>query len=395
MKQLSIADELFNSSKQMQKIFSNDMASYSSGACIQNTPLDYVCMLEKLHSILEILGLRVDHMEENIANLNILASQLELQGNFLKYVKGFYQAINSILSEVIKYREYYCIIRRNDPIPGLASHIITNLGQIVSGIAEGYIPVIDMVNVDNCFTSLSQETRQNSWELFFQQPFGTSLSPEVMAHKYIVKDGIPAFMPNYQMDFLTNMEIVDIWRQVMKRYMPFSSAIREKIRKIISNSPFRKKQRILGVLCRGTDYTALRPYNHPVQPSVEEVLKKVTEIMATQQCEIIYLATEDAKVLSAFQEHFQNKVFTTQNFYYSHEDRETLASINRNMNIDFYAKNEEYLIALYLLSQCDCFVGGRTSGSVVSLLLSEGYDYFYVWNKGRYGIDDVFSVSVF
>ena len=77
----------------------------------------------------------------------------------------------------------------------------------------------------------------------------------------------------------------------------------------------------------------------------------------------------------------------TQDIYYSsaEEDAEWISQ----KHADPYAKNKEYLIALYLLSQCTCFIGRRTSGTVIVSLLSDEYEYFYTWNKGRYGIDDM------
>ncbi len=37
------------------------------------------------------------------------------------------------------------------------------------------------------------------------------------------------------------------------------------------------------------------------------------------------------------------------------------------------------------------YSSGRVSGAIVSLLLSDKYDYFYMCNIGRYGVDDIFS----
>lgn len=82
---------------------------------------------------------------------------------------------------------------------------------------------------------------------------------------------------------------------------------------------------MVGVLVRETDYVSKRPFNHPVQPDASELIQK--------------------------------------------------------------AKAEEYLIALYLLARCNCLIGGRTSGIVVSYLLADHLEDFFVWNKGKYGID--------
>lgn len=296
-----------------------------------------------------------------------------------------------MLLAIVRYREYYCIIKRNDSIPGLGSHIITNLGQIITSISEGYIPIIDMINVENSFSGLSQKMKKNAWELFFKQPFNCSLSPDILEKRYIVKDGIPRVMPSYDMEFLTNPDLVQRWKSLMKKFIPFSSEIEKKNTLAFQHFPFNTNERILGVLARGTDYTLLRPYNHPVQPTITQLLDKAEKVIEKYQCKYVYLATEDSLILSAFQKKFKDLLISTQNIYFSNIKEENLTEVYKKYQVDLYSKNQEYLTALYLLSKCCCFIGGRTSGAVVSLLLSDKYDYFYMWNMGRYGVDDIFS----
>ena len=63
----------------------------------------------------------------------------------------------------------------------------------------------------------------------------------------------------------------------------------------------RMAEKVLGVLCRGTDYVSLRPYNHPVQPSVSEMLQKAGEMLRCYKLEHIYLVTEDEGIRRAFE----------------------------------------------------------------------------------------------
>ncbi|MCI8371248.1 MAG: hypothetical protein HFI75_02425 [Lachnospiraceae bacterium] len=389
-KQLRMADELFDSLKKAKHMFSEDMAVYANGTSIYNTPSGYASLLESLYQILCVLDLQIGGMEQEIAALHALSSKIRKPENFSEFLICFHNAANSMLLRVIQYREYYCIIRNNDPIAGLGSHILTYLGQIAESLSEGYIPVIDMINVNHSFADLSRQANHNAWELFFRQPFDCQFSYDLKQNKHIIKDALPSDMPNCSMEFLTNPVLIDHWKWLMKAFMPFSSVIEDEIQSYLSVSPFHGEGRILGVLVRGTDYTAMRPYSYPVQPEVEEVVAKAQEVMQLYDCDYIYLATEDAKVLSAFEKNFHEQVVTTQDIYYSQVGQNYLAFVNEQHSIDLYQKNAEYLTALYLLSRCHCFIGGRTSGSVVSLLLSEHYDYFYVWNKGRYGMDDMF-----
>ena len=68
------------------------------------------------------------------------------------------------------------------------------------------------------------------------------------------------------------------------------------------------------------------------------------------------------------------------NEYYLYDE----AFIN-NQNLVFYHKDKDYLMAIYLLSKCRALVAGRTSGSVAAMIISEGYEDIYFWNRGRYG----------
>ena len=76
MKQLSVADELFDTMKQVRKIFSNDMAVYSSGGIIENTPVDYIAILQKLYQAAKLIDLDIDNIEQNISFLYDLSSKL-------------------------------------------------------------------------------------------------------------------------------------------------------------------------------------------------------------------------------------------------------------------------------------------------------------------------------
>ena len=104
----------------------------------------------------------------------------------------------------------------------------------------------------------------------------------------IVKDGIPGFMPYYQMDQLTNPFLVQFWKAAMREYMPFSDTMQQVVEEAYQQYGFKDK-RVLGILCRGTDYITLRPHNHPVQPQTEIVIQKAKDMMKDYGCDYCYL----------------------------------------------------------------------------------------------------------
>lgn len=388
MTQKELADELFNAGKEVKKCFLRDHAASQYDPSGKRTSYpQYV----ELFNHLNIMYRSLEPQDENVTDINALmetAQHLETAPQESNFVTEFLSALDSLLLNTIKLRENICLIRRNDKVPGLASHIITNLGQTVACINNGYLPVIDTTYADNMFTGLSHERSVNAWELYFGQPFSTSLRDIAPDKEVTVLDGIPAFMPNYSMDCLMNPDLMTFWKSIVRKYMPFSLELNQSVVHHMDCLPFNDGSKILGVLCRGTDYTNVRPHNHPVQPPPDAVLAKTHAYMDKYQCDYCYLATEDQEILQFFQKDLKNRLLTTQEIYYSSDVKDTINQINLAGSIDLHHKNIEYLTALTLLSKCQYFIGGRTSGTVVSLLFSDSFEKTCIWDLGRYGIDD-------
>ncbi|MBO5241133.1 MAG: hypothetical protein J6B19_00530 [Lachnospiraceae bacterium] len=375
MNQLDLINALFTEVKKIKQY----MIYHSS----KIKPEEYLVLLSALLEKYYALSLPSAGIETTLKSLE---SAKEITNPSTIYLR----VINCMLREIILYRKQFCIIRRSDPIPGLASHIMTNLGQIVAAINEGYIPVIDMQFSENLFTCLNQNHTQNAWELFFKQPFGNySLYVATNADTRILKDGIPGFMPYYNMDQLMNPSILNFWQTAMKEYMPFSDRLQKATQDAYGKLPF-EGNKILGVICRGTDYRNLRPYNHPVQPDVNDVIAKAKETMQNYNCTYCYLATEDDSIRARFQETFGDRLLTSQSMYFDSSQATLLSEEMQDSPKQLLEKNVEYLTSLFLLGQCHCLIGGRTSGLVVALLLNEiPYAYTYFWNEGNYGIDSL------
>lgn len=48
----------------------------------------------------------------------------------------------------------------------------------------------------------------------------------------------------------------------------------------------------------------------------------------------------------------------------------------------------EYLSQIIILSRCDCFVAGLTSGTIGAMLLTNGYEYSYIFDLGLYSKEE-------
>lgn len=393
MIQNEIANAIFSSGKYIKQCFLTELGRYYAGSSDSSPDFtQYMQMLEQLHTLYHSLGSGLESPDRLIQEAADSVPFPAGKGAVESFGRKYISALNCILVNTLRFRRCYCCIQRNDIIPGIGSHMITNLGQIITSLNDGYIPVIDTSNANNIFTEISRNHGKNAWELYFRQPLSAGLQ-DVPAGEVKRLDGIPGFMPSYNMDCLMNPELISFWREAVRKYMPFSPELEAKIQDALSSLPFNGDTRILGILCRGTDYTGTRPYNHPSQPPVEIILSEAEEAMYRYQCDYCYLATEDQQILKRFQDRFQNKLLTTQEIYYPSDLNNALNQSGINSHIDIHQKNMEYLTALALLSKCQLLIGGRTSGIVVSILLSDGFEHTHIWDNGRYGIDDAFTLA--
>lgn len=302
-----------------------------------------------------------------------------------EFLKNFYHTLSK-KSERIKKNKKYLIIRRRGENLGLGSYIITNLGAIHYAISHDVLPVIDMKTEKNCCQSKGEQGKKNAWELYFEQPISIK-KEEITKKNAQITYQIYDIRPSDSMEFFTNEELVSYWHTLAKKYMKFNLNTKEYLEKK-QNEIFSDKKNILGVLCRGTDYVHLKPFGHPVQPTVDEIILKIDKLSKKMAIDFIFLATEDEEILNAFKEKYASKLLYLDALRYTYKKDKYIAQLDEEKGVDIYKKNLDYLTTLYLLSKCDYFIGGRTSGTVCAMLLSDGFKYTYFWNKGRYGMDE-------
>ena len=144
-----------------------------------------------------------------------------------------------------------------------------------------------------------------------------------------------------------------------------------------------------GVLARGTDYIMLRPYQHPIQPEPDEIIRKTKEVIEQEQCEYVYLATEDNKIYEMFKAVFGDKLLSMNVQRFASTDNKLISDVIKEKKYDRRQQGMEYLATIELLARCNCLVAGRAGGSVAAMVLAGGYEYAYFYDLGLYGIDDL------
>lgn len=283
----------------------------------------------------------------------------------------------------------YYVIRRESTATGLFSLVNTHLGHIDYAIKKGYFPVIDMMNYSSCYLDEKDVGIVNAWDRLFEQPVGITVEEAYKGKTVILSCGDPIDpRPDDDLDFFNNKDgKLEYWRKLAHQYIRINPTVLKHINDEYRQL-FSENDRVLGVLVRGTDYIAKKPYIHPVQPQPSEVIEKCKTVMAEQNCNKLFIATEDKSVLMMFEKEFGDRCLTNKRRLVDYQDGMDVPTIRIDREDDCYIRGVEYLTTIAMLSKSYAFVGGRTSGSVGAMLLSDGFKYQYIFDLGRYGTDE-------
>ena len=196
-----------------------------------------------------------------------------------------------------------------------------------------------------------------------------------------------AYLPAFK-DIYSKKEL-HIWCQWYKKYVHLNQKTSQYVDAEYQHL-FAGRNKVLGVICRGTDYLALKPSGHPVQPSTRKVIEICRKYMDYEGYDAIYLATEERKIRDAFEKAFPDKILENKRVYYD-DIYDQDDSISYIKDVHFERKNDnylsglEYLSSIILLSRCTALVGGNCGGTLGALFFNdEKYEFVHVFNLGLY-----------
>lgn len=244
---------------------------------------------------------------------------------------------------------------------------------ILQSVAEQKVPRIDIQN----------SAGDNIWEQFFVQPY-VGFPVESCPDTEVVCDQ-PYVFPNWRDVF--SSERISVWGTLFQKYLILNEKtgqyVEDEVQSILGN------RRVLGVLLRGTDYTACKPKGHPVQPEIDDVINIIREKMDRLECDKIYLATEDGKIERQIKEHFPDKVLINKRVYYDNEFEQGnyswIKDVHFDREDDDYLKGLEYLSSLIIISKCNALVAGNCGGTQMAVFLNNNqYEERYIFDLGLY-----------
>ena len=284
-----------------------------------------------------------------------------------------------------------CIFRPKAGAPGLFSYVVQTMGFVRYTHRCHLTPVIDLQAFPNTYLSATRIGQFNAWEYYFEQPAGLSLSDvdDSLEQPHVFDTTDPHCAGQLKMPwwdwecFDPNSVTHRMWRAYGARYIHLSRRAWETAR-AARESLFRPGERVLGIQCRGTDYTARRLAAHPVQPSPEMLIAEARHLLDEGRYDRVFLATEDAAAYRKFEDAFGSLLFTSDTSFLDYDGH---SWINRQLPADQQAKLDHgmaYLVSMCLLACCNGFVAGRTSGSICVMLFTPGFDYSHIYDLGTY-----------
>ena len=266
----------------------------------------------------------------------------------------------------------YVIRQKRGSGEGLLSIFTWIMGRIDYADRNGYVPFVDVDCGEGC-SLFGRYFRQKS-ELTREEVYR---SRNVILSGWDSKPVYPGWCNWINLDYNEQKNAL------FEKYISFSDEVMDAVEHELSNID---PQKCLGLYLRGTDYTKLKPFGHPIQPALEDVKQHIDRIMKSQSLHHIYLVTEDKSIYEKVSEAYPGQVLTVkEDRFWQEQDRGELIGqiIERNGNIE--DNNILYLVKIILLSRCSAFVGGRTNGSVAA----------NAFNGGKYAERFVFDVGLY
>lgn len=297
---------------------------------------------------------------------------------------------------------------------GLMAQVESVLAWIKCAIDNQCTLVVNMLDGENLY----RVEEENAWENFFHQPMIDARVDRSYLDNILQNENY-AFCPTFDRatyywvpgynhlcrwfdknppiiihpstrDYKNDIQLQKEFEYLYSKYILPQDSVCDYLDKEYYELLEDKHKSTIGVIIRGTDYTKVKPYMHPIQPSVDEVIEKVKDLL-TNGYKYIYLATDENAVEQRFRNEFPDRVITNTRIYYEADDytKTAVRNIHFDRENDNLLRGIEYYSSMNLLSKCDVLVGGLCGGSQAALLMNGGkYTEVYLFDKGEYGIND-------
>jgi len=276
-------------------------------------------------------------------------------------------------------KTFYLLSRPVHIRDGLFSYLFAFLEQLDFVEKNGYIPVVDMQNFKSQYLDDDKIGVDNAWEYYFK-PLSEYMTEDVYASRNVVLGyDDPCYKGEYERKYDIK-RMSELYQKYVRYHEEITPVIQAEYEKNIDRG-----RKTLGVLYRGSDMSALKLKNHPVQPTVDEMVSSIHKYMKEWKCERIFLSTEDAVAADRLKTEFGTMLSCTDQKRFADTGKAWLANISFERKNDRYLRGLEYLITIELLSRCNCLLAGICAGSVCARIMNNGkYEHIEMIDKGEY-----------
>ncbi|MCR4842584.1 MAG: hypothetical protein K5840_04930 [Eubacterium sp.] len=257
----------------------------------------------------------------------------------------------------------------------------SNVSETAAFIAaQGYIPLVRITSSDRSI--YSDYPGDDIWGKFFGQPAGHSLEEAANAKSVTLSPPLnTTYGIRYLMKKISRYDVVELGSAPF-----YNDAVRTRVDDAFDRF-LPHPEKTLGVLIRGTDYTANKRPNHSIMASPEMIIDKIREIESERgSYEYIFCSTEDEEALTKMKEAFGERLLYTDQRRYTLRPGQYLRDIENVEGQSGFDRGVEYLITIRLLSECrDFLASGNCAGTGNALTLNAGrYEHSYVFDLGVY-----------
>ena len=262
---------------------------------------------------------------------------------------------------------------------GLYNYVIYHIKKAEE---MGMEPIADWKYYPNS-SVISDRTfaKENAWDYYFEPMLDVSLDEVYQSKNVWMSSG--EF--NGSLGEAYDEEELLKSKKIVDKYMRPCKSVQEKF-----NSRYAEfgmdSEKILGILCRGTDFAASKPQHHAICPSAEQMIDIIEKKMKEWgNYEHIFVATEDKTILSVLKKNYGDRLLVNQktmidyegskwlNEWYSHTDAELCSNITL-----------EYFVSILLLSDCDALIAPLVGGTLGAMRIKGKYDKVYITQLGNY-----------
>lgn len=250
---------------------------------------------------------------------------------------------------------------------------------------RGAEPIVDWCHYPNDYVLEDEMVgKKNAWEDYFEQMINITLDEVYKSKNVIMSAG--GTRPDFEE--IHHSELIKESHKLVKQYMRFNDDIQEKCINEYKNLSM-ENRKVLGVKCRGTDFSETKPRGHHICPNAVQTKNIIDEKEKEWgRFDYIFLATEDANIFAYLKEQYKERLIANKTHRIDETNGKWLNELFDSQAEIKHCKKErmtEYIISVYLLSQCDALIAPIIGATLGTLFMKNGeYEHFYLVQMGQY-----------